>query len=977
MRGRAMLVLLAMLPGVAAADSNLNVSYVRTKDLNLIYLDELRYLVPHTIRTFTNSLDFQRKTFGWDPSEPTIVLLKDFTDYGDAVTYTVPHDLVEIDVAPMSHAFETDPATERLYTLMNHEMVHVTQGDIANDKDRRWRQVFGGKVAVKATNPETLFYSYLTSPRTVVPRWWSEGGAVFMETWKDGGIGRAQGGYDEMVFRTMVRDHEKFFDPLGLASRGVQTSFQITADAYLYGTRFFSWLAYAYSPEKVVEWIKRDDGSKAYYADQFQHVFGLPLDTAWQRWITFENEFQHRNLDQVRQHPTTPIHKLAGRPMGSISRMFYDDRRKTLYAGFVYPGIVDHIGALNVETGRESTLTDIKGGIVYKVTSAAYDPASGTMFFTENNNALRDLMEVDVHTGKTRMLLQGARIGDLAFDRTDRSLIGVRHSNGLAELVRIPYPYTSWKLIYRFPYESVPYDLDVSPDGKLLSASMSELNADQYVRVWRLSDLLQGNVKPLTEFRFGQSIPESFVFSPDGRYLYGSSYYTGVSNIFRYEVATGDVEAVSNAETGFFRPVPLKDGRLIVLDYTGDGFIPVTIDPKPLKDVSAITFLGTLVAEKHPVVKTWQVPPPETVDVDKLIEKQGAYLPAHQMRFDNAYPVLQGYKNATGIGYQFNFSDPLALARIGVTAAYTPLGNVSTDERAHFEITGNYLAWRGSLSWNRSDFYDLFGPTKTSRKGFAAKLGYDDLLIYDTPRTLKLSYDFGWFDHIDTLPNAQNVGTGFTQLATAQVGLHYSFTRRSLGYVDEEKGIKWDLVAKTSHISGATTTQVQGDFDYGFQLPLHHSSIWLRSAAGLGTGDVTNPVASYYFGGFGNNYVDNGEIKRYRNYDSLPGFGIDEVAGQRFLRELGEWDLPPYVFESVGTPAFYLNWLRPAVFATGLWTDPDHKDLRKSYSDVGAQVDLRFHVMHRYDMTLSAGYAVGFQGSRRHGDEWMLSLKVL
>ena len=61
------------------------------------------------------------------------------------------------------------------------------------------------------------------------------------------------------------------------------------------------------------------------------------------------------------------------------------------------------------------------------------------------------------------------------------------------------------------------------------------------------------------------------MFTQDGRYLYGSSYYTGVSNIFRYEVATGEVEAVSNAETGFFRPVPLADGRLVVLTYTGAG----------------------------------------------------------------------------------------------------------------------------------------------------------------------------------------------------------------------------------------------------------------------------------------------------------------------------------------------------------------------------------------------------------------------
>ncbi len=842
-------LLLAVLPTMAAADSDLGLSYVRTKDLDLIYFDSLKYLVPHAVRTFTNSLAFQRKTFGWDPSEPTIVLLKDLSDYGAAVTNTLPHDRVVIDVAPISHAFETFPASERLYTLMNHELVHVTQGDMATAEDRHWRDFFGGKVRVETANPETLLYSYLTSPRNAVPRWWAEGGAVFMETWKDGGIGRAQGGYDEMVFRAMVRDNAKFYDPLGLASRGVQTSFQITADAYLYGTRFFTWLAYAYSPEQVVAWIKRDEGSKAYYADQFQHVFGLPLETAWQHWIAFEHEFQKRNLEEVRQHPITPYKPLAGSAMGSISRMYYDDATGMLYAGFVYPGFIDHVGALDTRTGKETPLTDIKGGLVYKVTSLAYDPGSGTAFFTNNNEGLRDLMEVNVHTGATRMLIEGARIGDLAFNPVDRSLMGVRTSNGLSELVRIPYPYRGWQMIHRFPYESVPYDLDISPDGQLLSASMSELNADQYVRVWRLADVLKGDLRPASQFRFGQSIPESFVFSPDGRYLYGSSYYTGVSNIFRYEVATGRVEAVSNAETGYFRPVPLKDGRLIVLVYSGKGFIPATIDPKPLQDVSAITFLGTEVAEKHPIVKTWQVPPPGTVDYDKLVVKQGAYSPLHAMGFDNAYPVLQGYKNAVGLGYQFNFSDPILFSHIGATAAYTPLGHVPGDERSHVEVAGNYLSWRGSLAWNPSDFYDLFGPTKTSRRGFAAKIGYDDFLIYDKPRLLTLSYDLGYFDHIDTLPNAQNVGTGFTRLETAQVGLHYTFVRRSLGFVDEEKGIKWDAVVKASHIATGTTAQLRGNFDYGFQLPLAHSSIWLRSAAGVGTGSRDNPVASYYFGG--------------------------------------------------------------------------------------------------------------------------------
>ena len=63
-----------------------------------------------------------------------------------------------------------------------------------------------------------------------------------------GGVGRAQGGYDEMVFRAMVRDNAHFYDPLGLESRGTKVDFQVGANAYLYGTRFITYLAYVYSP---------------------------------------------------------------------------------------------------------------------------------------------------------------------------------------------------------------------------------------------------------------------------------------------------------------------------------------------------------------------------------------------------------------------------------------------------------------------------------------------------------------------------------------------------------------------------------------------------------------------------------------------------------------------------------------------------------------------------------------------------------
>src|SRR5438105_10434183 len=132
-------------------------------------------------------------------------------------------------------------------------------------------------------------------------------------------------------------------------------------------------------------------------------------------------------------------------------------------------------------------------------------------------------MEIDIATGEKKMVLEDARVGDLVFNPKDRSLWGLRHLNGFVTLVRMPAPYDSWNQVHTWAYGEVPYDLDISPDGELLSASVGKVNGDQSVRVFRLSDLLAGSTKEISQFSFGTAVPEGFVFSPDGRYLYGSA----------------------------------------------------------------------------------------------------------------------------------------------------------------------------------------------------------------------------------------------------------------------------------------------------------------------------------------------------------------------------------------------------------------------------------------------------------------------
>jgi len=974
---------LALLTGLVvftlfAFPASAQLSQLMMEDMRLLYFDATQsYLAPHVARCFINSLEFHRELWGWEPSQPITVILVDLSDRGNAAAGAVPRNLLMLEIAPLSFVYEIVSANERMNWLMNHELVHIAAVDQAASGDRFWRKFFAGKVRPSPENPGTILYAYLTTPRDAAPRWYQEGIAVFVETWMAGGMGRAQGAWDEMVFRSMVRDGSHFYDPLGLVSEGTKIDFQVEVNSYLYGTRFMSYLAHEYGPDALIAWISRREGSKRYYESQFKQVYGKTMNEGWADWIAWEHEFQQANLEAIRQYPVTPVEDLSERALGSVSSAFYDVGRGKIYAAFNYPGVVAHLGSISIDDGGLTKIVDVKGPVIYTVTSLAYDHERKQIFYTTDNVAYRDLRVIDPETGDSEILLKDARIGDLAFNPVDRSIWGVRHFNGFATLVRIPEPFEEWEQIHSWPYGEVIYDVDISPDGSLVSASVGEINGHHSLHVWETAAMMDGQVTPVETVEFGTTIPSNFVFSPDGKYLYGSTYYTGASNIFRYELATDEIEAVSNSETGLFRPIPLEDGSLIVFRYTGEGFVPGVIDPEPLQDVAAITFLGNEIVEKHPVVKEWNVGSPLDVDLEEYEIEKGDYRGFKSIGLESIYPVLQGYRGSAGIGVRLNFSDPMMLNQLSLTASYTPDRDLDSDERLHLKLDYERYDWTVALTYNNADFYDLFGPTYRGLKGYSAELGWDKNLIFDRPRKLELNLDTAFFGGLEQVPGFQNVPSPYDTLWWSRAKLHYSNVRSSLGHVDDEKGHTWELVAANNYVNGEAIPFIRGAFDIGFALPIRHSSIWLRTDAGYAHGDADNPFAFFFFGGFGNNYVDDGPIKRYHEWYSFPGVDLNAIGGQTFTKAMLEWNLPPLRFRRVGWSGFFITWVRPSLFTTGIVTSWDDKQERREFGNLGAQFDLRFTVLSRLDMTLSLGYAQAFSEGMKASNEFMISLKIL
>jgi hypothetical protein len=883
-----------------------------------------------------------------------------------------------INIAPFNYVYETRPANERVNWLMNHELVHVVASDKASGTDRLFRGLFFGKVSASAQDPVTMLYSYLTTPRWYSPRWYHEGIAVFLETWMAGGLGRALGAYDEMVFRTMIRDGTYIYRAVGLESEGTAADFQVGANSYLYGTRFFSYLALKYGPESLLKWTSRTDDSKRYFASQFKKVYGVSLNDEWGRWVEWERDWQHANLERIRTYPTSDFRPLTSYALGSVSRAYFDAPSRTLYAGVLYPGETAHIAAIDVDSGKIRKICDVRGAGLYYVTSLAYDGDSGTLFFTTDNSGWRDLVAVDIKTGKIRKLIKDSRIGDLAFNRSDRSIWGVRHFNGISTIVRIPYPYEEWNHVYSFPYGKDIFDMDISPDGDYLVGALTDISGMHLQLItMETGRILAGGDDYDVLFDFENSTPANFIFSPDGRYIFGSSYYNGVSNIYRYDLAEEDIDLISNCETGFFRPLPVSGDSVIVFRYTGKGFVPGMIANERVEKAAAIRYLGQEIVDKHPVVKTWKVERDDSGGVDRYGTEAGSYTLPPNAELVSVYPIVQGYKDYAAYGLRFDFADRLGLSDLNLKASYSPDESLPEEERLHLGLDYSYWGWSISATYNGADFYDLFGPTKTGRKGYSGGVHYRRTLLWEEPRTLDWSIGATGYGGLETMPEYQNVASSSDKSLSSMTALSYRDIGATLGAVDYEKGITAHLVADDNYVNSEHFPRVYATLAYGFLLPIDHTAIWLRGSSGHSFGDRQDPFANFYFGGYGNNWVDHLDIKRFREYYSFPGVEINEVGGRNYGKLMVEVMLPPVRFKRLGLTSAYLRWTRLSLFSSGIVTNLDNEGERRKLVDIGGQVDFRFVTFSLLESTLSLGYAVALEEDQRASTELMVSLKIL
>ncbi len=970
MRGRRpvfpfLLALLLFPPGAVAGQQWL---VLERDEFTFIYPRPLSGLVPRLAVQAESALAFLETVFDYCPSEPITIVLRDARDTGGGRATSLPHNRVDLEVAPFDLDYEFTRFDQQYRWVLSHELVHVVIGDQAAQRERALRGLLG-KVMPASPEPLTVPFALLTSPGRMTPIWHQEGVAVFMETWLNGGFGRVLGAFDEMFFRTLVAEDRPFMprDALDFAD---DDSYLLGTSAYLYGARFIADLAQQHGVAALIAWLRVPSGeTRIDFRAGFEHAFGLDLDRAWDAFEQRERAFQQNNLTRLAQAPFTPLASRA-EPQGWVGQPY----RVGSDVVFVRhgPDRLASVERLDLVRNRFETIADLPTPRLVEVAATAYDPTTQSFYFTTHNDrGYRDLKRLDLRTGQVRRLHRQVRLVSLAIDPTTRDLWGVAVQSGRALLVYSAYPYESPQPVTALLPGTLLGHLAVSPGGREMAATLHRPDGR---RSLILIDLPASRERERLVFRTLSDVgsPEHPAWSGDGATLYWDAYTNGVSNLFRMRLPDGVTEPLSHVPSGLFRPLWLGPGKLFAFRFTAEGFEPVTLDERPAARLPAVAFRGQQVLARNPELKQWRLHPPQPEPQAKVLRGERTYCGICSLRLDGLIPTLNAAGGTPAAGFFAQYTDPLDQHRILLRAATTGRSGdlhlgLSYEYRDRVELL---------LEHTPAYFYDLLNQPPAARGGWRARTAYKHWWIYDRPTKLAQWFALDWEDRPVDPDEAFDGVIGSGRFLTAETRLAAASTRRSIGSVDDERGLlaNFSLGLPYDLDSGASALRVATDVTWLRPVLHPHNILRVQLAGGDQSGSELNGAARFRVGGFGNQALEQGTVNRHREPESLPGVPYRSLVARRYLKVGLEKQSPPIHLRRRLGFAHYAEAVWGNLFVQTLALD-DGED-SSTWHSAGMQLNLRLQHFYTLQSTLSSGLAHAWNNRGDRDHEVFLSWKL-
>lgn len=952
---------------------------VETQNFTIIYQSHLQHIVPRVTLSAEISLTALKRIFQYHPSEKITLILNDYRDSGGGRATALPHNKITLNVAPITQTdYESIHFDEQFMWIISHELVHIAMSDQSSDNEQLLRN-FVGKVAPIKDPPISLPFSLLTNRNRFTPNWYQEGIATFMETWFNGGYGRALGSFDEMFFRTITYEKEALLPWFDVDNS--DESFMLGMSSYLYGTRFMSYLAIEHGVENVIDWVtvKKDQGHIDFQA-KFEQAFGVSMNAAWNRFSNNEKIFQEKNISRLSKYEFTPTKKI-GEPLGWVTKPLVESS-ETILLSSLRPHTLASIEQLNVNTQERKTLSSLITPTMITVSQTAYSKKQNKYFYTTHNDrGYRDLWSVSVDTGDQQLIAKDARLGELTVDAHTQNIYAIQVQGTSTQLVMLSYPYQTLMPLIALPRGSMLSQLSVGPQGKHILATLRQPSKKQSIIIISIEKMLkEGKLKYRTISDKGN--PEHPSWGVNGESIFWNAYQNGVSNA--YTKIGGVTTAISNSPTGVFFPTEITENKMFAYEFTTKGFQPVTFELMPTEGLAAIEYFGQRVVRKNPQVKEWRLSYSnnETSIKNDHVSEPTEYNGIEHLKTTALIPDIASYARHTVLGAYWEMEDPISAHRLsfkfGVSKsndmAFRQEQSSRSNRKYNWHVEGQYQfldTFKFGIQHLPASFYDLANQSDVNRVQKSVFGEYKNYWLYDRPSVITQSTFVKFSDW-----NSENF-KDISSEKSFSFGTRFDFkkTRKTIGSVDDEYGWKakvQGIYIKDFKNSKRNSHQITAQADWVTPIFQPHNILRVQAGIGKTVGDEIGE-GLFYFEGIGQTFFEKETKYRQHKMELLAGLGNAFTVADRFFKTTIENRFPS-VKLGFNLGSTYIKRADFSLFHQRLYTS--FQGNKSHFYNFGVVNNLYIKNFYVMDATFSFGFAKVWLSSGRTENEAFAYLKL-
>ncbi len=942
---------LASVASAARFDASFSFSTIETRHFSIHYHQGLETVARKTSRIAEEAHEKLLKSFSWDPPEKTEIVLVDNSDFLNGSALVLPYNVIVIQVVPPTFSTMLGEFDDWLKTVITHEYGHIVTMDPSRGYSSFMRSLFGKPVP--GADPVTeLLFLVTAPPNNLLPRWWHEGIATWVET-EHTGTGRGKSSYYDMVYRMAV------------AENNIPTIAQINGDVpdwpgggmrYLFGYKLFQYVADTYGSQSLNKLSTAHSGRIPYalHTPPATLFDGKGYPELYSGMVSELYREQSQRIAALSSVPFTPVRTVAKdgqvlmnprySPSGSLIAYLKSDPH-------------DHVSCV---------ITDREGNKKYEFRrsfsdgSPTWSPSGDKLYFsqprvTNGFDMYQDLFSYELSSKKTSRLTHGMRIGDVDLSPQGERFAAVVNGKGSQNLALLDVKGTTIsapEMITSYSMQRL-FSPRWSPNGTTVSYGVTDNNGISSIHLYDVvgkSDITILSSPHVTAFP---------VWSRDGSAIYYISDENGVFNLYSYDLRLGTSTQLSHLLGGAMQPEPSPDGSSILFSsYGSHGF---TIAEMSLDPANVLTVAAPSVSRSERVV-----PPTQPVAKHGEASLKGGisqpYSPLHTLLPRFWLPKISGDgSNGAVVGLYTAGADVLGYNRYFLNADYSfgrNRGYFDFDYRNdNFYPTLLFKARSEPFQYasllQNGDYYELnqaitvgtIWPVNFFESRFSVTAGYQ---LLDVTALSGINSN--------SLINGLQVFQGRQDNLYAGIG--FSSVRRYPYSVSPEEGSHVSLLYRRySRLLGGDLDQSQytASYEEYFRIPTEsprHNVVYLRLAGAFADTRSNYAQQAFQLGGIPS------ELNPY----SLRGFPSRIYTGKYITTGTLEFRAPiSYPMGGAGVFPYFFEKLHLALFLDGgeVWNDQTPASLNSILAGAGAEVRMDVITGYWLKLTPAIGVAHG------------------